>query len=116
MIVAVQLVGMPAHSSEDAVGRKQSSDGSVITATMWRSNQLADLMAKHAAESVRLDQQDRSWLIHRERQLCELCVFLGRLTHAANNHALPCLMARLCVTPMEFGGKNPSLRSLGLSG
>ena len=56
---------------------------------MWRSNQLADLMARHAAETVRLDQQDRSWLIHRERQLCELCVFLGRLTHAANNHALP---------------------------
>ena len=24
----------------------------------------------------------------RKRQLCELCVFLGTLTHAANNHAL----------------------------
>ena len=46
-------------------------------------------MAKPAAETVRLDEQDRSWLIHKERQLCELCVFLERLAHAANNHALP---------------------------
>jgi hypothetical protein len=96
LIVAEQLEGtidvvqwMPAHTNEDAIGRKQCSDGSVITDTMWRSNQLVDLMAKHAAESVRLGKQDRDWLIHRERQLCELCIFLGRLTHAANNHLLP---------------------------
>ena len=80
---------MPAHTNEDAIGRKQCSDGSVITDTMWHSNQLVDLMAKHAAESARLSKQDRVWLIHRERQLRELCVFLGRLTHAANNHVLP---------------------------
>ena len=47
MIVAEQLEGtidvvqwMPAHTSEDAIGRKQCSDGSVIIATTWRSNSL----------------------------------------------------------------------------
>ena len=74
------------HTNEETIGHKECSDGSVIIAS---SNQLADLMANHATESVRLDKQDRDWLVQRKRQLRELCVFLGRLAHAAKNHALP---------------------------
>ena len=71
MIVAEQLEGttdvvqwMTTHTPEEASGRKECSHGSVITDTVWRSNQLADLLVKHAAESVRLVKQDREWHVH----------------------------------------------------
>ena len=79
---------------------------------MSRSTQLAELMTKHAAESVRLDKQDRDWQVHRECQLRELSVFLGRLTHAANNHGLH--DGKVFATPMDFGARDLSLRFFGL--
>ena len=95
-IVAEQLAGtidvvqwMPTHADEEAIGRKECNNGSVIIDKMCRSNQVVDLVAKHAAESVSLRKQDRCWLVHRERQVREFYVFLERLTHVANNHALP---------------------------
>ena len=96
LVVADQLEGnndlvqwMPAHTPESAIGSKTCSDGTVVTEVMWLSNQLADLLAKEAAESARISKQDREWLASRDKQLFELCVFVGQLNHAANNYVLP---------------------------
>ncbi len=80
---------MPAHTSASAVGQKVCSDGTPMSEDMWCSNQIADQLAKDAAEAVRLSASQRWWLLDRERQLTELVIFLGRLTHVAGS----CVMA-----------------------
>ena len=76
---------MPAHLSEERIADARCSDGSAVTVDMWCANQMADLLAKDAAESVRHNLQTREWLTDRQKQLRELAVFVGKLTHEANN-------------------------------
>ena len=49
------------------------------------ANQLADLLAKHAAESVRLSLGVRSAMQQREKKILELVKYVGKLTHEANH-------------------------------
>ena len=46
---------------------------------------MVDLLAKQAAEQVRVDSSCRLRLASREAQILDLVIFLGKLTHAANN-------------------------------
>jgi hypothetical protein len=61
------------------------SDGLPVCAIRWASNQLVDLMAKSAAESVRVSPSVREWLEARDAQLMELLVYIGKLTFEANH-------------------------------
>ena len=79
---------MPAHTSESSIGQKMCSDGVPVSQERWCANQIVDLLAKDAADGHRVNARARSRLIHDERQLAELLVFLGRLTHAANSFKL----------------------------
>ncbi len=56
---------------------------------MWCANQVADLLAKDAAETARLPAATRAWLEQRSLQLKEVAMFVGRLTYEANAHAMP---------------------------
>ena len=80
---------MPAHTGHSSIGQKECSDGTFVSEIMWSANQIADLLAKKAAESVRICSSQRKWLLDRERQLQELLLFLGRLTCVANAFELP---------------------------
>ena len=50
---------------------------------MWCANQMADLLAKEAAESVRYLPDTRAWLKNRAK---DLAVYVGKLTFEANAH------------------------------
>jgi hypothetical protein len=78
------VIWMPAHTTESSIGQKRCSDGRLVSEEMWHANQLVDLMAKGAAESIRVSGTFRSWLSFREKQLTDLVVFIGKLTYAAN--------------------------------
>ena len=80
---------MPAHTSKSSIGQRRCSNGRIVDLELWLANDLVDEMAKEAAETCRLSSSCSKWLIGREAQLLELVVFLGKLTHAANNLSLP---------------------------
>jgi hypothetical protein len=80
---------MPAHTSESSIGQKLCSDGYTVSEVRWCGNQVADILAKEAAESCRVCGEARSKLMFHEKQLLDLAIFLGKLTHAANAHVLP---------------------------
>ena len=80
---------MPAHTAQTSIGQKHCSDGEVVDEHKWCANQLVDLLAKQAAEDIRVPAESRHTIICQEIQLTELAVFLGKLTFAANNHELP---------------------------
>ncbi len=75
---------MPAHTSASSIGQKMCSDGMRITEDLWSANQIVDQLAKDAPGTVRTGGAQRDWLCDREKQLKELVIFLGKLTHAAN--------------------------------
>ena len=52
---------------------------------MWCSNQLVDLLADDSAESIRATKAFRDSLVHKEAQLADLAMFIGKLTHEANS-------------------------------
>ncbi len=80
---------IPAHLSRDRINEARCSDGTLVSADMWAANQVADLLAKEAAESARHPLVTLEQLKDRTAQLKELAIFVGRLTYAANNHSLP---------------------------
>ena len=53
---------------------------------LWCSNQIVDQLAKDSADTVRFSSKFRVSLLSREQQLTDLAIYLGRLTHEANNH------------------------------
>jgi len=55
---------------------------------MWLANQLVDLLAKEAAETVRLPVSTRLWLQERLTQLKDVAIFVGKLTYEAGAHQL----------------------------
>jgi len=69
MIVHEQLAGqgdnvqwMPAHGSQDQIGQKVCSDGAVVDDSRRAANQIVDLLAKEAADTVRILAEARRWL------------------------------------------------------
>ena len=80
---------IPAHTSEASIDSAVCSDGSVVDETKWCANKMVDHLAKDAAETVRVPVQVRSRLLHRELQLREFSIYLGKLTHAANSFQGP---------------------------
>ena len=76
---------IPAHTTESNYQYALCSDGLYVTEDMWEANQLADLLAKHAAESVRLSLGVRSAMQQREKKILELVKYVGKLTHEANH-------------------------------
>ena len=94
---------MPAHTSKAAIGRTYCSDGQPVCDLKWSSNQLVDLLAKAAAESVRVPSGVRHWLVSRDEQILDLVVFVGKLTHAANSHTRPDGVVLRDAEPMPKG-------------
>ena len=45
---------IPAHTSEASIDSAVCSDGSVVDEIKWHANQMADLLAKDAAEAARV--------------------------------------------------------------
>jgi len=80
---------MPAHATESSFSSMTASDGVQLTEDMWLSNQLADVLAKSGAASMRPALSERKRFHGWEKQLLELAVFLGKLTHLANDFMLP---------------------------
>ena len=76
---------MPAHLSQDLIGQRVCSDGVVVDDSRWAANQIADLLAKEAAELVRVPVSTRAWLKLRDKQLVQLLEFLGKLTFEAGH-------------------------------
>ena len=94
---------MPAHTSKAAIGQTYCSDGQPVCDLKWSSNQLVDLLAKAAAESVRVPSSVRHWLVSRDEQILDLVVFVGKLTHAANSHTRPDGVVLRDAEPMPKG-------------
>ena len=80
---------MPAHSSAESVGSAVCSNGATLTEAMRCANEMADRLAKRAAEGNRVGAVTRSWLKSRFVQAKELAIFVGRLTHRAGAHPGP---------------------------
>ena len=74
---------MPAHTSAKSVGSVFCSDHSVLAQAMRSANEMADLLAKAAAEGNSIGASARKWLQVRFEQAKELAIFVGRLTHLA---------------------------------
>ena len=53
------------------------------------ANEVADRLAKEAAESVRHDKVLLDWVAERVAQLKEVVMFVGKLTYEAGAHVLP---------------------------
>ena len=83
------VIWMPAHTSQDRIGEAKCSDGNSLTEDMWCANQLVDLLAKQAAESVRHDKVLLDRVAEGLAQLKEVAMFVGKLTCEAGSHVLP---------------------------
>ena len=80
---------IPAHTAESSIGQKKCSDGLFVSEDYWSANQLADILAKDAAECIRIFEQDLRRIHAYENGVLELVKYLGLLTHEANNFRLP---------------------------
>ena len=76
---------MPAHTSEQQVGKLICSDGIVLTDTMRCANAIVDELAKEAAESIAMSPGARNQLKKRFTQAKELAIFVGQLTYEAGH-------------------------------
>jgi len=85
-----RLRWMPAHTTAGTAGRRKRSDGQRVTATDWRSNRLADALAKAAALSTRTPYPTRQ-LLHAGKQLVEhTASVIAVAAHGANNFTESC--------------------------
>ena len=76
---------MPAHTSEQQVGKLTCSDGTVLTDTMRCANAIVDELAKEAAESIAMSPSARNQLKKRFTQAKKLAIFVGQLTFEAGH-------------------------------
>ena len=53
---------MPAHTSSSSVGTVVCSNGEPLSEAMRHANEMADTLAKNAAETVSIGQAGRNWL------------------------------------------------------
>ena len=65
--ISLQLEGtpevvqwIPAHTSKASIGEKLCSDGEIVSEEYWCSNQMVDLLAKDAANSICVSEAFRS--------------------------------------------------------
>ena len=77
---------MPSHESAKAIGLARDSDGQPISPLMWRSNRLADVLAKAAAGQNRLPAWATSLVSSAGTWVKHQAAKLGAVTHAANNY------------------------------
>jgi len=85
-----RLRWMPAHTAAGTAGRRKRSDGQRVTATDWRSNRLADALAKAAALSTRTPFPTRR-LLHAGKQLVEhTASVIAVAAYTANNFTETC--------------------------
>ena len=83
------VVWMPAHTSEGDIDKAVCSNGQRLTGA-WRSaNELADQLAKMAAETVRVPSATRIAVAKEFKQAKDIAMFVGRLTVAAGAFANP---------------------------
>ena len=80
------LVWMPAHTSIDQCIHRLRSDLRTVSATDWRANQLADVLAKSAAVDDSRRRAAARYINTSKRALLHHAVILGMATHGANNH------------------------------
>ena len=83
---AHRVVWMPAHTSRDRIGEAKCGDGSVVDEHMWSANQLADLLAKRGAAQVAHSAAFIGGIASKAKLVTELAIYIGRLTHEANQH------------------------------
>ena len=81
-----RFVWMPAHTARTAAGRRTRSDGRPLTLRDWRSNRLADALAKAAVGTDRLPAPLRTLLKQAGRASDFAAASLGLVTQAANNY------------------------------
>ena len=81
----VDLVWMPAHTSEWQIGKTRKGDGTKLSRDDRYGNHLADLMAKKGAKLHRVPAHIRSKVEVAERVALRAALQLGVTTHAANN-------------------------------
>ena len=74
------VVWMPAHTKAEMLGTAVCSSGELLTETMQCANEMADLLAKQGAESVRVSDAVRGSLWKHFVEVREVAVFLGQLT------------------------------------
>ena len=80
------LIWMPAHTSIDQCIHRLRSDLKPVSATDWRANQLADVLAKAAAVDDPRRRAAARFIDTSKRALLHHAVILGMATHGANNH------------------------------
>jgi len=80
-----RFLWMPSHTAQATLGTTRRSDGQLVTRRDWRSNRLADGLAKLAAHTQRVPQDTRDYL-QTAREALEYCAGrLGAATQAANS-------------------------------
>ena len=80
-----RFLWMPSHTAQATLGTTRRSDGQLVTRRDWRSNRLADGLAKLAAQTQRVPQDTRDYL-QTAREALEYCAGrLGAATQAANS-------------------------------
>ena len=80
------VIWMPAHTGKQSVGSTSCSNGSVLTEAWRCANEMADLLAKDGAESVRVDEDFRAEVKEGFQRARELAIFVGKLTFEAGAH------------------------------
>ena len=79
------LTWMPAHTARTAVGREKKSDGQVVSIIDWIGNHAADLIAKSAAETVRVPASTRAKLKRHAEAALHWRATLGARTYTSQN-------------------------------
>ena len=80
------LVWMPAHTSRHQINVATRSDGQLLSSLDWLANMAVDELAKHAANSCRVDATTRSKLQPAWANALFWRSRLGAVTHDAQNH------------------------------
>ena len=83
---ARMVVWMPSHGAAHTINVVKDSSGSLLTPVMWRANRLADLLAKSAAEPLRLPRRIAKYVAVMSKLDAHRCARLGVATHRANAH------------------------------
>ena len=90
---------MPAHCSERHVGVKATSNGALLSLAHIQGNALVDVCAKREAQRDRLSVQQLGKLRREVANLFEAAVWLGKVTHMANNFRNPHWSGKGCGQP-----------------
>ena len=83
---ARMVVWMPSHDAAHTINVVKDSSGSLLTPVMWRANRLADLLAKSAAEPLRLPRRIAKYVAVMSKLVAHHCARLGVATRRANAH------------------------------